>query len=145
MLDTLEQFVALDVPFLPEERTKRVATLKEMMSRADVTISEKYRRILEAYQIEMDYGRTLEAYEGKLGERRRRAAPCSSCASAASRCSTRRSTARRPATGTRTRRAGWSTTATAHDLQGRHRASRKKQGAPELLIVPGAGAEGGKS
>lgn len=67
MLDTLEQFVGLDVPFLTEERTKRVATLKEMMTRADVAISEKYRRIVEAYQVEMDYGRTIEAYEGQLG------------------------------------------------------------------------------
>jgi hypothetical protein len=68
MLDTLEQFVALDLPFLPEERKKRVATLLEMMDKANVTISEKFRRIVEAYQIEMEYGRTLEAYEGKLGE-----------------------------------------------------------------------------
>jgi hypothetical protein len=68
MVTTLEQFVALDVPFLVEERTKRVAGLKELMARADVTNSEKYRRILEAYQIELDYGRTLEAYEGGLGE-----------------------------------------------------------------------------
>jgi hypothetical protein len=68
MVETLEKFVGLDVPFLLEERTKRVAGLKEMMARADVTISEKYRRILEAYQIELEYGRTLDSYEGKLGE-----------------------------------------------------------------------------
>jgi hypothetical protein len=67
MLDTLAQFVTLDVPFLLEERQKRVETLKAMMDRADVTISEKYRRIVEAYQVEMDYGRTIEAYEGSLG------------------------------------------------------------------------------
>ena len=66
MLDTLEQFVALDVPFLLEERSRRVAMLKDMITRADVTISEKYRRILEAYQVELDYGRTVEAYEGEL-------------------------------------------------------------------------------
>jgi len=68
MVETLEQFVALDVPFLPEERAKRVATLKEMMNRADVTTSEKYRRLLEAYAVEMEYGRTIEAYQGKVGE-----------------------------------------------------------------------------
>ena len=66
MLDTLEQFVALDLPFLIEERTRRVSTLKQTMGRADVAISEKYRRIVEAYQVEMDYGRTIEAYEGEL-------------------------------------------------------------------------------
>jgi DNA repair exonuclease SbcCD ATPase subunit len=67
MLATLAQFVELDVPFLVEERSRRVATLQEMMPRADVTFSEKYRRILEAYQVEMEYGRTIEAYEAKLG------------------------------------------------------------------------------
>lgn len=66
MVDTLEQFVVLDVPFLIEERTRRIVGLKDMMARADVTISEKYRRILEAYQIELEYGRTVEAYEGRL-------------------------------------------------------------------------------
>jgi hypothetical protein len=66
MIETLDQFVALDVPFLMEERSKRVATLKDIMTRADVSTAEKYRRLLEAYTIEMEYGRTLEAYEGKL-------------------------------------------------------------------------------
>jgi hypothetical protein len=67
MVDTLVRFVELDVPFLLEERTTRVEELKNIMGRADVTVSEKYRRILEAYQIELEYGRTLSAYEGRLG------------------------------------------------------------------------------
>jgi hypothetical protein len=67
MVDTLARFIELDVPFLLDERTARVQNLRNLMPRADVTISEKYRLILEAYQIELDYGRTLEAYEGRLG------------------------------------------------------------------------------
>lgn len=67
MVDTLARFVELDVPFMLEERTARVQGLKDMMARADVTISEKYRRILEAYQIELEYGRTLGTYQGRLG------------------------------------------------------------------------------
>jgi hypothetical protein len=68
MLATLREFVTYDVPFLAEERRRRVAMLEEMMPRADVTLSEKYRRILEAYQVEMDYGNTIEAYDAQLGE-----------------------------------------------------------------------------
>ena len=67
MVDTLAQFVDLDVPFMLEERKARVQTLKDMMARADVTTSEKYRRIIEAYQTELEYGRTLSAYQGRLG------------------------------------------------------------------------------
>ena len=69
MLATLERFVSLDVPFLAEERRRRIANLKDMMERADVTVSEKYRRVVEAYQIEMEYGRTLEAYEARLEDK----------------------------------------------------------------------------
>jgi len=67
MLDTLERFVDLDLPFQLDERHKRIASLRDAMASADVAISEKYRRIIEAYQIEADYGRTLEAYQGELG------------------------------------------------------------------------------
>ena len=66
MIDTLDGFVELDVPFLVDERRERIAGLREMMLRADVTISEKYRRTLEAYQIENEYGRTIEAYRDGL-------------------------------------------------------------------------------
>lgn len=66
MIDGLEQFVALDVPFLPEERARRVADLRKLLARSDVTVAEKSRRVFEAYQIETDYGRTIEAYRAKL-------------------------------------------------------------------------------
>lgn len=66
MIDGLAQFVELDTPFLPEERAKRIADLRDMMDRADVSSSEKFRRVMEAYQVEMDYGRTMEAYSGLL-------------------------------------------------------------------------------
>lgn len=66
MKKSLEQFVALDLPFLPKERNKRLSQLKEMMTRADVTNAEKFRRIIEAYQIENDYGNTIEAYRANI-------------------------------------------------------------------------------
>lgn len=66
MITGLEQFVALDVPFLSAERKKRVSSLKSMMDRADINSSEKFRRVLEAYQVEVDYGRTIEAYTALL-------------------------------------------------------------------------------
>lgn len=66
MIDGLEAFVGLDVPFLLEERKQRVKKLRNLLSRSDVTVAEKSRRVLEAYQIENDYGRTIEAYKAKL-------------------------------------------------------------------------------
>ena len=66
MIDVIAEFVALDIPFLPEERAFRITALQDLMERADVSLAEKYRRILEAYQVETEYGRTIEAYQGDL-------------------------------------------------------------------------------
>ncbi len=66
MIAKLDAFVKADAPFLPEERSTRVANLNSMMDSSQFTDSEKYRRILEAYQIEMDYGRNIEVYQGEL-------------------------------------------------------------------------------
>ncbi len=66
MLDALEQFIQLDTPFLLGERTERLERLRGMMERSDVSSAEKFRRVIEAYQIENDYGRTIEAYKGTV-------------------------------------------------------------------------------
>jgi len=66
MLDGLEQFVELDKPFLLEERRGRVDRLRSLMERADVTLAEKFRSLTEAFQIENDFGRTIEVYKDAL-------------------------------------------------------------------------------
>lgn len=68
MLESLQQFVGLDTPFLATERNKRITELSGLIDRADITTSEKYRRILEAYQVENEYGRTIEVYRDILAK-----------------------------------------------------------------------------
>jgi hypothetical protein len=66
MIEMLENVVENDTPFLLEQRRNSVLDLQDVIYRADVTTSEKYRRVMEAYQREIDYGRNASAYEGKL-------------------------------------------------------------------------------
>ena len=65
MINGLETFVSLDLPFLIDEREQRISTLRTLLLASDITVSEKFRRVLEAYQIEIEYGRTIEAYRGE--------------------------------------------------------------------------------
>ncbi len=66
MVESLAQFIELDVPFLAEERANRISRLRETLERADVTVAEKFRSVLEAYEIEVDYGRNIESYRQLL-------------------------------------------------------------------------------
>lgn len=62
MIDALDHFIDLDLPFQLQERRDRIARLRANMDKADITISEKYRQIMDAYMVETDFGRTVEAY-----------------------------------------------------------------------------------
>ncbi|WP_404399748.1 DUF3450 domain-containing protein [Idiomarina seosinensis] len=66
MIDALEEFVKLDLPIHKEERMNRVARLRDIMGNSNVSTSEKFRQIIEAYQTEMDYGSGLISYQGNL-------------------------------------------------------------------------------
>ena len=66
MIDGLEQSISLDIPFLLAERQKRIGTIKETMARSDVSVAEKFRKVMEAYQIELDYGSSAEWYKQSL-------------------------------------------------------------------------------
>ncbi|WP_436233295.1 DUF3450 domain-containing protein [Flagellatimonas centrodinii] len=69
MLDTLARFVEMDLPFLATERRERLDNLERLMSDPEATLAEKYRRLLEAYQIEVDYGRGLGAERAEVDGR----------------------------------------------------------------------------
>lgn len=66
MVDGLQKFVELDVPFSMEERQRRIDFLRSNLDRSDVTIAEKFRQVLEAYKIESEYGRKIDSYKGSV-------------------------------------------------------------------------------
>ena len=68
MLDSLETFITLDTPFRAEERRARVDLVRSSMSKPKVTASEQVRQVLEAYNIEAEYGRKIDTYEDKLSD-----------------------------------------------------------------------------
>ena len=66
MADALEKFVVLDLPFRQEERVSGVILLKQQLRNPSLSVPDKYRVLLEAFQIENDYGRSVESYRDTL-------------------------------------------------------------------------------
>lgn len=66
MVEALEQFVRLDLPFALDERVERVNMLQDLVARSDVTDGEKFRRIMEAWTIETEYGREYTSERAPL-------------------------------------------------------------------------------
>ena len=66
MIDTLDKFVDLDVPMNIDARKERIAGLRDVMGDSDVSVSEQFRLVLEAYEIEANYGTVFAAYQAEL-------------------------------------------------------------------------------
>jgi len=66
MIASIDNFVQIDIPFKKDTRIERINKLKNYMIRADIPNSEKYRKILEAYQAEIGYGESIDAYQDKI-------------------------------------------------------------------------------
>ena len=62
MVDGLDQFVSLDVPFHQSEREDRIQFIKDALDNPDIPDSEKFGQVLEGYQIENEYGRKIDSY-----------------------------------------------------------------------------------
>jgi regulator of replication initiation timing len=66
MIDSLEKFIELDVPMNIVNRKERVANLRAVMDDSNVSVSEQFRLVLEAYEIEAGYGTIFDAYQGEI-------------------------------------------------------------------------------
>jgi len=66
MFEVLEDFVRLDLPFLAQERQQRLQVLREVLDDPSISLTDKYRHIWQAYQVEMVYGHGLETYTEAL-------------------------------------------------------------------------------
>ena len=73
MVDALAKFVELDLPFNVGERLQRIAFLEDSLVAADIDVAERFRQVIEAYQIENEYGRKIDSYQAIVdldGQRR---------------------------------------------------------------------------
>jgi len=66
LVERLDRAVTADLPFLPDERSARLASLHRELGDPDSAAAEKLRRVLEAYQVEAGYGGTVELVTGAI-------------------------------------------------------------------------------
>ncbi|MCK5749788.1 MAG: DUF3450 domain-containing protein [Oricola sp.] len=66
MVSRFGQLVDADLPFLEAERSERAARLSGVLENPEMSAAQRYRLIVEAYQIEGEYGRTIGSYEGTV-------------------------------------------------------------------------------
>lgn len=66
MAEALQKFIELDLPFQREERLARIASARALLSDPGATAQQRLRSLLEVWQVELDYGRSVEAWRGPL-------------------------------------------------------------------------------
>ncbi len=66
MIEDLDRFVQLDVPFQMQQRRDNITRLRNLMDQSNVSIAEKYRQVMGSYQVETVIGRNMESYAGEL-------------------------------------------------------------------------------
>lgn len=65
-VSALKQRVESGPPFLLPERRARLDRLEKLLGDPKAEPAEKYRRVVEAYRVELDYAKTMEVYRDLL-------------------------------------------------------------------------------
>ncbi len=62
----MENLLNRDAPFLHQERTNRLARLHIILDDPQISVTEKFRKTMEALFVEAEYGNTIEVYQEKI-------------------------------------------------------------------------------
>lgn len=66
MIDGLDQFIEIDLPFKLDERKARIERIRGYLTNANVTAAERFRQVLSAYSAETAYGESIDVYTQEL-------------------------------------------------------------------------------
>ena len=66
MLAGIETSIELDIPFHLSERKERIAFAKAALDNPTVSPAEGLRQVLEAFEVEAEYGRKMDAYKDSI-------------------------------------------------------------------------------
>ncbi|MDY0070234.1 MAG: DUF3450 domain-containing protein [Porticoccaceae bacterium] len=68
MVEALEQFVELDLPFNKQARLEAIGKVRDNLDSSRFSAAEKFRQVLELYDIESQYSRTIDQFEGMIDQ-----------------------------------------------------------------------------
>ncbi len=63
LIDDLDAFIDADLPFRLERRKDRIQRLREYLNDPAVSVTERYRQIMDAYTAEMEIGRKTDTWK----------------------------------------------------------------------------------
>ncbi|MCR9269749.1 MAG: DUF3450 domain-containing protein [Henriciella sp.] len=63
LIDDLDAFIDADLPFRLEERKDRIARLRDYLIDPNISVTERYRQIMDAYTSEMEVGRKVDSWK----------------------------------------------------------------------------------
>jgi Protein of unknown function (DUF3450) len=66
VVNHLDNFIKQDIPFLMDERHARIASVRDAIAKPEVSAAEKLRRVLEALQVEANYGNTVDVSQERI-------------------------------------------------------------------------------
>lgn len=66
MIEGLDDFVELDLPFKKDERKARIERIRSYLTNANISAAERFRQVLAAYTAESDYGNSIDVYTDEL-------------------------------------------------------------------------------